>query len=227
MDQKCYILIWTSPKFVPKGPIDNKSALVQVMAWRWTGQKPLPEAILIQFTDTCMWHLWEMNELIWWTLVKTRKKWICDIFQHNSRNLHSWLCTESSSHLHLVFISHFIFNITDNPNPSLLTHWPWPHLVQGHTKNINIIFHLVPSRKMICYTDKLFFIELYNGIWSGLTELTHWGPNKMADLLHIYILISLKYVPKGSIIYKSEFVQVMGWLWTGHKPLFEPMMTKH
>ena len=31
--------------------IDNKSALVQVMDWHWTGDKPLPEPMLIQFTD--------------------------------------------------------------------------------------------------------------------------------------------------------------------------------
>ena len=33
-------------KFVPKYPIDNKSALVQVVAWRRTGDKPLPELML-------------------------------------------------------------------------------------------------------------------------------------------------------------------------------------
>ena len=43
-------------KFIPKGPIDNKSALVQVMAWRRTGDKPLPEPMLTQFTDAYMWH---------------------------------------------------------------------------------------------------------------------------------------------------------------------------
>ena len=42
-----------SLKFVPKGPIYNKSALVQVMAWRRTGAKPLPEPTLTQFTDAC------------------------------------------------------------------------------------------------------------------------------------------------------------------------------
>ena len=32
-------------------PIDNKPALVQVTAWRRTGDKPLPEPILTQYTD--------------------------------------------------------------------------------------------------------------------------------------------------------------------------------
>ena len=36
-----------SLKFVPKGPIDYKSALVQVMACRQTGDKPLPETMRI------------------------------------------------------------------------------------------------------------------------------------------------------------------------------------
>ena len=40
-----------SLKFIPKGPIDYKSALVQVVAWHRTGEKPLPESMLTQFTD--------------------------------------------------------------------------------------------------------------------------------------------------------------------------------
>ena len=34
----------------------QKSALVQVMAWRWTGDKPLFEPVLSQFTNTYMQH---------------------------------------------------------------------------------------------------------------------------------------------------------------------------
>ena len=50
------ILIQISLKFVPRGQIDNKSALVQVMVWRRTGDKPLPEAMMTQFTDAYMRH---------------------------------------------------------------------------------------------------------------------------------------------------------------------------
>ena len=46
-----WISITISLKFVPKGPIDYKSALVQVMAWHRTGKKPLPESMLTKFTD--------------------------------------------------------------------------------------------------------------------------------------------------------------------------------
>ena len=50
------IPIQISLKFVPRNPIDNKPALVQVMAWHWTGNKPLSEPMLIWFTDTYMLH---------------------------------------------------------------------------------------------------------------------------------------------------------------------------
>ena len=53
--------IQISLKFVPIVPIDNKSALVQVMAWRRTGDKPLSEAMMTQFTDAYMRHQGEMS----------------------------------------------------------------------------------------------------------------------------------------------------------------------
>ena len=45
-----------SLKFVPKGPIDNKLALVQVMDCRFFGAKPLPEPMLTRFIDAYMRH---------------------------------------------------------------------------------------------------------------------------------------------------------------------------
>ena len=39
---------------VPKSPIDNKSVLVLVMPWCRIGDKPLPEPMLIQFTDAAL-----------------------------------------------------------------------------------------------------------------------------------------------------------------------------
>ena len=39
-----------SMKLVSDGPIDSKSVLAQVMAWRRTGDKPLSEPMLTQFT---------------------------------------------------------------------------------------------------------------------------------------------------------------------------------
>ena len=45
-----------SLKFVPKGPIDNILALVEIMAWRQIGDKPLSEPMLTRPIDAYMWH---------------------------------------------------------------------------------------------------------------------------------------------------------------------------
>ena len=50
-----------SLKFVHSGLFDNTFALVQVMAWRLTGDKPLAESMLTQFTIAYMRHLKEMS----------------------------------------------------------------------------------------------------------------------------------------------------------------------
>ena len=54
LNENGWILIQNSLKFIPMSPIDNKPALVRVMAWRRTGAKPLPEPMMTQFTDAFM-----------------------------------------------------------------------------------------------------------------------------------------------------------------------------
>ena len=57
MDKMFCVSIRISLKFVLKGSIKNKAALVQVIAWRRTGKKkPLPELMLTQFIDAHMRH---------------------------------------------------------------------------------------------------------------------------------------------------------------------------
>ena len=50
------IPIQNAQKVIPRSPIGNKAALVQVMDWRRTGDKPLPESMLTQFTDAYRRH---------------------------------------------------------------------------------------------------------------------------------------------------------------------------
>ena len=57
LDKNVPISIKISLKFVPKGPIDNIPALVRIMAWRRTGDKPLSEPMTTQFNDPYMRHL--------------------------------------------------------------------------------------------------------------------------------------------------------------------------
>ena len=56
MNEKVCISSRISIKFVPEGPINYKPASVQVMAWRQTGVKPLPEPMLTLFIDAYMRH---------------------------------------------------------------------------------------------------------------------------------------------------------------------------
>ena len=55
-NESVWISITISLEFVPKGLIDYKSALVQVVAWHRAGEKPLPESMLTQFTDAYIRH---------------------------------------------------------------------------------------------------------------------------------------------------------------------------
>ena len=54
LNENCLILNKISLKYVPWGLIDNMAALVQIMAWRQTGDKPLSEPMLARCTDAYM-----------------------------------------------------------------------------------------------------------------------------------------------------------------------------
>ena len=65
-NENVWISIKISLKFVPKGPINNSPALVQIMAWRRSGDKPLSEPMLIFVpTHICVtrpqWVKWDMS----------------------------------------------------------------------------------------------------------------------------------------------------------------------
>ena len=55
-NKNVWISIRISMKPVPEGPTDNKSAWVEVMALGRTGDKPLRQPMLTQFTDAYMRH---------------------------------------------------------------------------------------------------------------------------------------------------------------------------
>ena len=47
LNENMWIAINISLSFVPKGPIDNIPALVRIMAWRRSGDKPLSEPMMV------------------------------------------------------------------------------------------------------------------------------------------------------------------------------------
>ena len=56
LNKNIWISIKISLKCVPKGPMNNKSALIQLMAWRRTGDMPLSEPMPTRFTAAYMRH---------------------------------------------------------------------------------------------------------------------------------------------------------------------------
>ena len=66
LNENVSIGIKISLKFVPKGPINNIPALVQLMAWRRSGDKPLSEPMMVSLlTHICVTrHQWVKYHLI-------------------------------------------------------------------------------------------------------------------------------------------------------------------
>ena len=56
LNENVWISIEISLKFIPKSPISNILAFVQIMAWRRIGDKPLFEPMLTRFTEAYMRH---------------------------------------------------------------------------------------------------------------------------------------------------------------------------
>ena len=55
LNKNVRISIKISLKFVPKCPINNNPALVHIMAWRWSGDKPLSEPMMFSLlTHICV-----------------------------------------------------------------------------------------------------------------------------------------------------------------------------
>ena len=71
---KCTILIKISLTFVPKAPINNIPALVQIMAWRRPGDKPLSEPMMVSLlTHICI----------------TRPQWV-NANEASLKNMNKW-----------------------------------------------------------------------------------------------------------------------------------------
>ena len=66
MNENVRISINISLKFVPKGLINNIPALVQIMAWRRPGDKPLSEPMMVNLlTHICVTRLQWVKVITW------------------------------------------------------------------------------------------------------------------------------------------------------------------
>ena len=80
LEWKCLVSIKISLKFIPKGPTDNMAALVQIMAWCLTGDKPLSEQI---YGDLFYWRIYASRGL--------------NVFLHGTRTIADKLCQYHAS----------------------------------------------------------------------------------------------------------------------------------
>ena len=64
LNENICILIKISLKFVPTALIDNKTSLVQIMALRQLGDKPLSQPLIAKFTDACATQQQFMEKLL-------------------------------------------------------------------------------------------------------------------------------------------------------------------
>ena len=67
LNENAWMPIEISLKFVPEGPINNIPALVQTMAWRRPGDKPLSEPMMVSLlTHICVTRpQWVKPDLAW------------------------------------------------------------------------------------------------------------------------------------------------------------------
>ena len=91
LKENVWIPITISQKFVPKGPINNIPALVQIMAWRRTGDKPLSEPMMVRLpTHICVIRPQWVNE--WYNATQNwRKNKSTTLF---ADQIHTYDCTQ-------------------------------------------------------------------------------------------------------------------------------------
>ena len=111
--------------------------------------------------------------------------------------------------------------------------WTNVDLSSGRSGYIHLMLILVeiPQLSITKISLKIACLKFH---WNlpGANELAHWGWH-FADISrciflneNFCVLVSLKFIPKGSIGNKSSLFQVMAWQWTGEKPLLEAMITQ-
>ena len=84
VNENVIISIKFSLQFVPKGQINNIPVLVQTMAWRRPGNKPLSEAVMVSLlTHICVprsqWVNWNVHVTTLSEYISYRKIATCDV----------------------------------------------------------------------------------------------------------------------------------------------------
>ena len=107
LSEKVWISVNISLKFVPRGPINNIPTLVQIMAWRRPGDKPLSEPMMVKL-PTLIWN-WPLcvNMMVADTMAPNEGQTISNID-----------VTEASAPTHVIIIIIIIIIIISSSSSS-------------------------------------------------------------------------------------------------------------
>ena len=211
MNENVWIVLKISLKFVPKVRINNIPALVQIMAWRRSGDKPLSEPMMVSLlTHICV----------------IRPQWVNSLapgrFQFNFRQVIFKLILVNGGWgiSYEIALRWMPLDFADDKST----------LVQVMTWCLQATSHYLSQ----CWPRSLLPYGVIRPQWVDSSP-----PDKMAAVLadnifkciflnendRIPIPISLKLIPMSPIDNKPALVQVMAWHRLGDKPLIELMMT--
>ena len=113
LNENVRISIEISLKFIPTGPINNISALIQIMAWRRSGDKPLFEAMVFSLlTHICV----------------TRPQWVKEVHKNFSQEIQSKILMLAHCDLWITHIpcvnTDTLMNMACRPGGHWWDHYP-------------------------------------------------------------------------------------------------------
>ena len=139
-----WILINISWRFVPRGPIDNIPALVQIMAWRRPGDKPLSEPMMVSLlTHICV----------------TRPQWVntdLDLCRcMTSLGYNDWMrpCPNIQAMIYTIFSHLWLYSFIDSSNIT-------PVLIQDGRFSQPTISTLTKYPQMFVWAEQIATITL-------------------------------------------------------------------
>ena len=125
LNENAWIPVKISLKFVPKGPINNIPALVLIMAWRRSGDKPLSEPMIGLPTHICV----------------TRPQWVKDCLADSATQ-----CSVSIWHTQItIHVQRFLDESFLSPSchSVSLSFTYITYFLSLHAMNVHVIFSTV------------------------------------------------------------------------------------
>ena len=110
VNENVWILIKISLKYVPEGPIDNIPALVQIIAWRRPGDKPLSEPMIVNLlTHICVirsqWFTYTAERMESPGSARPERDWFhCRKYQYWYITFQNYFLITQTRHIKLVDI---------------------------------------------------------------------------------------------------------------------------